>query len=67
MNLWKEAKWQWGKLSLIEIAEDELQHAELRKLQAHTAFEAAEAQISAETKRIQRLKDQIAAWKGVKK
>lgn len=59
MKLWTEAKWTFGKLSLLEIASAELAEAERSKMTAHSNQEYASAVITYESARIKRLKAQI--------
>ena len=59
MKLWKEAKWTFGKLTLLEMASSELAEAERGKMEAETAKEFADASVTYNTARIKRLRAQI--------
>ena len=49
----------FGRLTLLELASEELAEAERRKMRAHSTQEYASAIINYETIRIKRLKAQI--------
>lgn len=59
MNLWIELKRKFGPPTLLQLAVQELEEAERKKMAAHTGQEYATAMIAYETARIKRLKQQI--------
>jgi len=59
MKLWNSLKTLFGKLSLLEIAAEELAEAERKKMEAQTGVEYSTAIVAYRTAQIKRLKAHI--------
>ena len=59
MNLWNSLKTLFGKLSLLEIAAEELAEAERKRMEAQTGVEYSTAIVAYRTAQIKRLKAHI--------
>lgn len=59
MKLWDSIKTAFGRLTLLEIAAEELAEAERKKMEAQTGVEYSSAIVTYRTAQIKRLKAQI--------
>ena len=59
MKLWNSLKTLFGKLSLLEIAAEELAEAERKKMEAQTGVEYSTAIVAYRTAQIKRLNAHI--------
>jgi hypothetical protein len=59
MKLWNSLKTLFGKLSLLEIAAEELAEAERKRMEAQTGVEYSTAIVAYRTAQIKRLKAHI--------
>ena len=59
MKLWDSIKTAFGRLTLLEIAAEELAEAERKKMEAQTGVEYSSAIVTYRTAQIKRLKQTI--------